>query len=154
MLEGGVAMIECNYDVSEVVVVLDEEIHCSRHDIDAVLGRLMKQIAGMPCSDGHLREIELALAEALANAIIHGNRDDPEKHVHVWAGCVKSEQLIFAITDQGEGFDLRSVPDPTTAENIYSTHGRGIFLMNCLMDSAEHRLGGRQVVLRKRVKPA
>lgn len=147
-------MIECNYDTSEVVVILDEEIHSSRHDIDAVLRKLMKSIAEMPCADGHLREIELALAEALANAIIHGNRDDPKKYVHVWAGCVKGEQLILAVTDQGEGFDLKSVPDPTTAENIYSTHGRGIFLMNCLMDSAEHRLGGRQVVLRKRMKSA
>jgi serine/threonine-protein kinase RsbW len=154
MLEGGVAMIECNYDTSDVVVILDEVIQSSRQDIDAVLGRLMQQISEMPCSDGHLREIELALAEALANAIIHGNREDPEKYVHVWAGCLKGEQLILAITDQGEGFDLGSVPDPTTADNIYSTHGRGIFLMNCLMDSAEHRLGGRQVVLRKRMKPA
>ncbi|HWR52886.1 MAG TPA: ATP-binding protein [Bryobacteraceae bacterium] len=147
-------MIECNYDKSEVVVILDEEIHSSRHDIEAVLRRLMDQISGMPCSDGHVREIELALAEALANAIVHGNREDPDKYVHVWAGCVKSEQLILAITDQGEGFDLDSVPDPTTAENIYSTHGRGIFLMNCLMDSAEHRLGGRQVIMRKRMKRA
>jgi serine/threonine-protein kinase RsbW len=145
-------MEECDIDPSKVQVILEEEIESRRDQIDAVLRRLMQAIRGMPCAQDHLTQIELALAEALANAVIHGNREDPSKRVHVWAGCIANEQLIVAVTDEGQGFDLAGVPDPTTAENVFNTHGRGIFLMNRLMDSAEHRLGGRQVILRKRMR--
>ncbi len=144
-------MHECNYDPSDLSVILDEEIATRKESIDSVLMRLVERIGEMTCAQGHLHQIELALAEALANALVHGNRQDPSKRIHIWAGCAKGEQLIIAVTDEGEGFNLDAVPNPTTAENIFSTHGRGIYLMNCLMDSAEHRLGGRQVVMRKRV---
>ncbi len=144
-------MHECNYDPSDLRVILDEEIAASKDNIDSALIQLVERIGEMECARGHLREIELALAEALANALVHGNREDPSKHIHIWAGCARDEQIIIAVTDEGEGFTLDAVPNPTIAENIFSTHGRGIYLMNCLMDSAEHRLGGRQVVMRKRV---
>jgi anti-sigma regulatory factor (Ser/Thr protein kinase) len=59
--------------------------------------------------------------------------------------------LVLVITDEGEGFDPSGLPDPTVSENIFATHGRGVFLIKQLMDQAEYRKGGRQLVLRKRL---
>jgi serine/threonine-protein kinase RsbW len=142
---------ECEFDPGTLRVVLDETIESRSELIGPVVERLMQVVSSLPCALEHLDEVRLALSEALANAIIHGNREDPSKRVHIWGACAGDEQLILMVTDEGEGFDPAAVPDPTMAENIFCDHGRGIFLMNRLMDSAEHRLGGRQVVLRKRV---
>ncbi len=144
-------MLELEYDPDKVTVILDEFVESRRDLVDAFVTRLMKDVGAMSCAQGHLHEIELALSEGLANAIVHGNQEDTSKYVHVWVGCVNGEQILLVITDQGQGFDVTAIPNPTVAENIYSHHGRGIFLMNRLMDHAEHRLGGRQLVLRKRV---
>jgi serine/threonine-protein kinase RsbW len=143
---------ECEIDLSQLSVVLDESIESRLELVGTVVERLIGVVRSLPCAQAHLDEVQLALSEALANAIIHGNRNDPSKRVHVWGACAAGELLLLAITDEGEGFDAAAIPDPTLAENVFCEHGRGIFLMNRLMDSAEHRLGGRQVVLRKRVR--
>jgi serine/threonine-protein kinase RsbW len=143
---------ECAIDPSKLTVVLDESIESRVEQVGSVVEHLMELVRSLPCAQAHLDEVQLALTEALANAVIHGNQGDPRKRVHIWGACAAGEQLVLAITDEGEGFDAASIPDPTLAENVFCDHGRGIFLMNRLMDSAEHRLGGRQVVLRKRVR--
>ena len=81
--------------------------------------------------------VPVALTEALSNAILRGNGDDPAKHVHVRAE-VDSERLVVEVADEGEGFDLdASVVDPTTPGNIDREDGRGLFLMRKLMDRVE-----------------
>jgi serine/threonine-protein kinase RsbW len=81
--------------------------------------------------------VPVALTEALSNAILRGNGDDPAKHVHVRAE-VDSKQLVVEVADEGEGFDLdASVVDPTTPGNIDREDGRGLFLMRKLMDRVE-----------------
>jgi serine/threonine-protein kinase RsbW len=124
-------------------------------DREAVVGaaeQIMETVREMSCAKGHFNEIRLALVEALANAIIHGNKEDPSKKVTVHGACEGGGQLLLVITDEGEGFDPARLPDPTVAENVYASHGRGVYLINQLMSEAEYRLGGRQVVLRKRVE--
>jgi serine/threonine-protein kinase RsbW len=59
--------------------------------------------------------------------------------------------VVIAVTDHGDGFDPAVLADPTSGENIFAGHGRGVFLMRHLVDEVEFNLGGRQVVLRKRV---
>jgi serine/threonine-protein kinase RsbW len=86
--------------------------------------------------------------EAMTNALIHGNREDPTKIVNICGGCTERSELLIDITDQGEGFDPSTLPDPTAAENLYEGHGRGVFLMKRLVDKREFNLGGRQVILR------
>ncbi|HEV8449457.1 MAG TPA: ATP-binding protein [Gemmatimonadaceae bacterium] len=81
--------------------------------------------------------VPVALTEALSNAILRGNGDDPAKHVHVRAE-VDSERLVVEVADEGEGFDLdASMVDPTTPGNIDREDGRGLFLMRKLMDRVE-----------------
>lgn len=81
--------------------------------------------------------VPVALTEALSNAILRGNGDDPAKHVHVRAQ-VDSERLVVEVADEGSGFDLEaSAIDPTTPANIDREDGRGLFLMRKLMDSVE-----------------
>ena len=81
--------------------------------------------------------VPVALTEALSNAILRGNGDDPAKHVHVRAE-VDSERLVVEVADEGKGFDLEaSLSDPTTPGNIDREDGRGLFLMRKLMDRVE-----------------
>ena len=81
--------------------------------------------------------VPVALTEALSNAILRGNGDDPAKHVHVRAE-VDSNRLVVEVADEGQGFDLdASLVDPTTPGNIDREDGRGLFLMRKLMDRVE-----------------
>ncbi|HEX4683100.1 MAG TPA: ATP-binding protein, partial [Gemmatimonadaceae bacterium] len=81
--------------------------------------------------------VPVALSEALSNAILRGNGDDPAKHVHVRA-VVNRRELVVEVSDEGAGFDFdRVLIDPTAPENLDREDGRGLFLMRQLMDRVE-----------------
>lgn len=90
--------------------------------------------------------ILISLTEAVNNAIVHGNKLDPEKNVHVSYGAA-GDTLQFTITDEGPGFDYDNLPDPTAPENIEKPNGRGVFLMRNLADHCEFKDDGRIVIL-------
>src|SRR4029077_20039425 len=88
--------------------------------------------------------IDMAVREAVTNAVIHGNRLDDQKFVEI---NVRSspESLEISVRDQGQGFNPATVPDPTKEENILKTSGRGIFFMRNFMDEVDwliHPEGG------------
>jgi serine/threonine-protein kinase RsbW len=92
--------------------------------------------------------LAVALSEALSNAILRGNNDDPEKHVHVMAR-VDNVRVVIEVTDEGSGFDLdQCTLDPTTPDNVDREDGRGLFLMRQLMDRVERFDGERGNVVR------
>ena len=96
--------------------------------------------------------IEMAVRESVTNAMVHGNQEDESKSVEVVFNCHDNE-LEIEVRDQGEGFDPANVPDPTNAENLLKTSGRGIFLMRTFMDEIEWRNrpeGGTAVRMTKR----
>ena len=121
----------------------------------AVLEKVMAVVQAIPCAPEEIDDVELALREALANAILHGNQSDPTKRVAVacFCDCEANRGLLLVVRDEGAGFDPAEVPDPTTADTIYSAHGRGIFLMRQLVDEVRYRNGGNEVELRKRREP-
>jgi serine/threonine-protein kinase RsbW len=96
--------------------------------------------------------LEMAVRESVTNAMVHGNQEDESKSVELIFNCHDNE-LEIEVRDQGEGFDPGSVPDPTNAENLLKTSGRGIFLMRTFMDELEWRNrpeGGTAVRMTKR----
>jgi serine/threonine-protein kinase RsbW len=101
--------------------------------------------------------IGLAVREAVANAIKHGNGGDPEKQVECEVR-LDGEEVVVTVRDEGKGFDPAAVADPLLPENLLRPGGRGIFYMKSLMDRVEYRFdsrhGGTEVVLRKRINAA
>lgn len=90
--------------------------------------------------------IRLALEEALTNAYKHGNREDPDKTVTLeWN--IDPRRVMIEISDEGEGFDPGTVPDPTAEENIEIPSGRGIVLMQSFMTKVEYLPPGNRVRL-------
>jgi serine/threonine-protein kinase RsbW len=116
--------------------------------ISPFVDKLMLLLSNCSCVTEGLSDIEIALREALANAIIHGNHEDRRKHVHVTCRCEPNEVSID-VKDEGSGFDINTVPDPTARENIGSVHGRGILVMKALMDEVRFEEGGVVVHMRK-----
>ena len=97
--------------------------------------------------------VELAVREAVANAIKHGNVQDPGKQVCVDGG-LDGQEVVIRVTDEGAGFDPERLADPLSSENLMKPNGRGIFYMRSFMDGIEYgpRPGGGTVVtLRKRL---
>lgn len=92
--------------------------------------------------------INLALEEALTNAIKHGNRLDPRKKVHIEA-TVTDKRAQIIVEDEGEGFDRHGVPDPTAEENLEKCSGRGILLIEAYMSRVVWDRGGRRVKMIK-----
>jgi serine/threonine-protein kinase RsbW len=101
-------------------------------------------------SDESYGNVLVATMEATNNAIVHGNKSDPNKLVKLWIEKAKDE-LVINITDQGEGFDPKIIPDPTAPENIEKINGRGIFLMERLSDEISYTDHGRIVELKFKV---
>lgn len=97
--------------------------------------------------------IDIAVREAVANAIKHGNAQDPEKKVQVDL-AIEGEDLVIRVQDEGTGFDPAQIHDPLAPENILRPNGRGIFYMKSFMDEINYGSapgGGTLVTLRKRL---
>jgi len=95
-----------------------------------------------------LHKLMVALTEAVNNAIVHGNKADPTKEVHILCE-VTPEALHLRVLDQGRGFDPGAVESPLKEENLLRESGRGIFLMRTLMDRVtfSHNPDGMEVHL-------
>ena len=97
--------------------------------------------------------VDVAVREALANAIKHGNLQDPAKQVHVDL-AVEGSDLVIRVEDEGVGFDPSRLGDPLAPENLLRPNGRGIFYMRSFMDAVDYQPrpgGGTVVTLRKRL---
>jgi serine/threonine-protein kinase RsbW len=121
-------------------------------DLTYVLGinyevALLLKEFGFPPQDVRVN-IPLVCDEAITNAIIHGNRRDPEKKVSVQI-YVSHSRFRIRVRDQGEGFDVGSVADPREGENVLRSSGRGVFLMKSIMDVVEFKEDGRVLELEK-----
>jgi serine/threonine-protein kinase RsbW len=130
--------------------VIDIDIPSDVQYIEQVVEQVQRECAVMHFGARQLMlNLAVALTEALSNAILRGNNDDPGKQVHVMAR-VDTAQLVIEVKDQGTGFDLdQCTLDPTTPDNVDREDGRGLFLMRKLMDRVERfdQAGGNVVRL-------
>lgn len=118
--------------------------------ISAAVDRIMRLVELSGGVRGEELEVELALREAVIHAMVHGNRMNPDKWVHVRCRCEPGNGVSIVVGNEGQGFDPIGVPDPTTAEGIRSELGRGILIMRSYMDEVSFEKGGTEVHLRKR----
>jgi len=138
------------FNSENFVVRLDVTVSADKRAIGPVVDRIMKIIAERNCAAGKEFEIETAVREAVANAVVHGAKEDPAKTVQVWVGCDESRSVIIGVRDPGPGFDPSEIPSPIHSDQVYSEHGRGIYLINQLMDDVRFERGGSEIWMRKK----
>jgi serine/threonine-protein kinase RsbW len=137
----------------------DRQLHLtvgSRFEnVELVQSAIDEAIAERGADDDARHWIGLAVREAVANAIKHGNRQDPVKRVEVDVK-IEGDEVDIRVEDQGEGFDPGKVRDPLAEENKFRSNGRGIFYMRRFMDDVSYEStpsGGTIVRMRKRIAP-
>jgi len=128
---------------------LDVTISADPNAVNGVVDGVMEIARKMKCAEGSEYQVELALREALANAIVHGCNNDPTKKVECCVACTESSDIMIVVRDPGAGFVPGAVPNPLAPENLFSSHGRGIYLINQLMDEVSFERNGAEIRMRK-----
>jgi serine/threonine-protein kinase RsbW len=141
---------EYDFDPNKLNLRVRVTLAADRKSVDPVVQQVMEAIHEVRCVDGKEDAIELSLQEALANAVIHGAKEDPTKVVECLVACDEQRGLLIIVRDPGNGFDPGTIPSCTMGENVYSNHGRGIFLINQLMDEVKFLRNGTEIHMVKR----
>lgn len=129
---------------SDFAVTVPSDTSQAREVQERIIGLLEER----EYSERDLFGVRLALEEALVNAIKHGNGMDPAKQVSI--DCqFKDDRVRIVIEDEGGGFDVSTVPDPTSDENLDKPGGRGIMLMKAFMTHVEYNDTGNRLLLEK-----
>ena len=140
---------KCEFSSEDLILRLNMEVPGDRMAVTPVVDRIMTVVRDMGCAEGKEHAIELAVQEALANAVIHGCAEDPSRSVQVSVACDEERGMLIVVRDPGPGFDPREVPSPITGQNLYADSGRGIYLINQLMDEVHYSKGGTEIWMRK-----
>ena len=140
----------CNFDAKKLDLKLSVTLSADRDAVDQVVRSVMKVVREVKCVPGSEDDIELALTEALANAVVHGAKSDPSKVIECDVACDDERGLMIIVRDPGSGFDPAQLSNPCHGENIYSEHGRGIYLINQLMDEVQFHKNGAEIHMLKR----
>ena len=130
--------------------LLEFHVPADSKAIGNVTDRIIEALEGLGIAEEKRLEIQLAVQEALANAVVHGCKNDPAKEIHcrVQADPAGGGVLI-TVTDPGPGFSPDRLADPKSAERVQADHGRGIYLIRELMDEVSFQGGGNQITMRK-----
>jgi serine/threonine-protein kinase RsbW len=140
----------CEFDPGALAPRVDLTLRGEIKAIAPAVDEIMGAVREMGCAAGKEFEIELALHEALANAVVHGCAADPEKSVQVCAACDPARGILIVVRDPGPGFDPAQIPSPVVGERVYREGGRGIYLINRLMDDVRFEHGGTEIRMLKR----
>ena len=140
----------CEFDPRELTVRFEFTIPARVDAITHVVDGILRLVREMGCATGKEFEVEVSLREALANAILHGAKNDPSKQVQCMVACDETRGMLLVVRDPGQGFDPASLPSPIQGQNIFSEHGRGLFLINQLMDDVRYERGGTEIHMVKR----
>jgi serine/threonine-protein kinase RsbW len=141
-------MPKCEFSSGDLLVKVDLTLPGNVNAISPVVGKVMAIVKEMGCAGGREFEIELALREALANAVEHGSGHDPSKEIQCCVACDQARGMLIVVRDPGPGFDPANIPSPILGKNLFSTGGRGIYLINQLMDEVRFEKGGTEIHMR------
>jgi serine/threonine-protein kinase RsbW len=117
--------------------------------MNGVLEYLQDRVAKLGLIKPERSNLFVALDEAFVNAVKHGNKNDPSKLVRITAELTPQE-ASFTVEDEGEGFDIKQIPDPCDPANLFRTSGRGVLLIYNIMDEVEYNAQGNRVKMVKR----
>jgi serine/threonine-protein kinase RsbW len=140
----------CDFDADKLRLKLSVTLAGDRDAVDPVVRSVMNVVREMKCAPGREDDIELALTEALANAVVHGAKSDPSKTIECDVACDDQRGILIVVRDPGPGFDPSQIANPCHGENIYSNHGRGIYLINQLMDEVQFHKNGTEIHMLKK----
>jgi len=138
----------CDFDSNNLLVKLITTLPGEVNSISPVIQGVMGIVKEMGCAAGREFEIEQALCEALNNAIEHGSAHDPSKQIQCCVACDQERGMLIVVRDAGPGFDPASIPSPVVGKNLFATGGRGIYLINQLMDEVHFEKGGTEIHMR------
>jgi serine/threonine-protein kinase RsbW len=139
-----------DFETDDLILQLRITLTAEQNAVDEVVQRVMKAIREADCADGKEDAIELALAEALSNAVVHGAKCDPSKLIECDVACDRKRSMLVIVRDPGSGFDPSKIPNPCVGENLLSSHGRGVYLINQLMDDVRFHKNGTEIHMIKR----
>jgi serine/threonine-protein kinase RsbW len=139
-----------SFDTQKLVLKLRITLAAHPNLVDSVVESVMHQIRKAQCAADKADALELALTEALANAVMHGAKADPSKIIECDLMCDEAQRVLIVVRDPGQGFDLSSIPNPISGERLHSDHGRGIYLINQLMDEVKFLKNGAEIHMLKR----
>ncbi len=117
---------------------VERSLDSTLESVDSAEETALKVAEQAGVEEEDLHKIAMAVREAMVNAVVHGNRYNARKHVHV-SVSKNRQRFTVKIADEGEGFDFEHLPDPLAPENLLRNSGRGIFLIRAFMDEVEIR---------------
>ncbi|HVW84372.1 MAG TPA: ATP-binding protein [Bryobacteraceae bacterium] len=135
--------------------LLDQDYPSTLESVDQAEAEILRAAGEAGFDEDEQHRIGMAVRECMVNAVVHGNRYNRNKRVHVGVSLEKG-QFTVRISDQGEGFEIQEVPDPLHETNLLRHSGRGLFLMGAFMDDVKVRKivpSGTEVTLVKKVEP-
>ena len=133
----------------ELTSVLDVSMPANSNAIAATADTITETLGQLGVPEEKQLEIQLAVQEALANAVVHGCKNDSSKQVRCRVKRNAACAIVITITDPGPGFSPSYLPDPRNAQQLHEGHGRGVFLIRQLMDEVSFESGGNQITMWK-----
>jgi serine/threonine-protein kinase RsbW len=145
--------IDKKEDIQDLHEHIEFEVPSALSLMHVILEYLLKRVEKLGVIKSEQSNLFVALDEAFVNAVKHGNKFDVSKLVRIIAEVSKSEAR-FTIEDEGEGFDVNSIPDPLDPENLFKTSGRGVLFIYNIMDEVKYNeRGNRLTMIKKRTDP-
>ncbi|HSP63420.1 MAG TPA: ATP-binding protein [Pyrinomonadaceae bacterium] len=144
--------IDAGDQTTHVREKIDLELPSDLTLMNAVLEYLLDRVGRLGLIKVEQSNLFVALDEAFVNAVKHGNRNDPTKLLRVTAE-LSAHEAIFTVEDEGDGFDVREIPDPRDPANLFKSSGRGVLLIYNIMDEVEYSEHGTRLKMVKRPEP-
>jgi serine/threonine-protein kinase RsbW len=121
-------------EIKTVETLLDSTLE----SVDEAEGTVLRMAGGAGLEEDDLHALGMAVREAAVNAVVHGNRYSAKKKVLLKVSRAP-DRLTIVIADEGEGFEVNSIPDPLASENLLRQSGRGLLLIRAFVDEFELR---------------
>jgi len=129
--------------------LLNLSMPASPESVAAITDAISKILVELEIPESKRFEIDLAVQEALANAVVHGCNGDPSKSIRCRLNKDEAGHIVITVTDPGPGFTPETLKDPHQPENLYGDHGRGVYLIRQLMDEVQFDRGGSEIKMWK-----